>query len=438
MKILIVSHDPLGERMAGPAIRYWEMAGALSKEFEVLLAAPGQPTLKSADFRLEGYEPDGQALAHLAKQADVILVSGYLLHKFPLLKSTGKPLVVDIYDPFILENLEIHSVRPLPEQAGIHTVNLKVLNELLQTGDFFSCASEKQRDYWLGMLAAVGRINPYTYNDDRRLRRLVDVVSFGLPGRAPGHEKQVLKGVWEGIDRDDKVILWGGGIWEWFDPLTLIKAMARMVEKRGDVKLFFMGMRHPNVEDVPEMRMCAKAVQLSEDLGLFGKHIFFNDWVPYQERENYLLEGDIGVSLHFDYIETRFSFRTRLLDYIWAGLPMVVTKGDALGDLVERHGLGRTVDYEDVQQVEQSLWALLNEPDLRAGRREEFERVAAQLTWAKVVEPLARFCRQPSRAPDAPFPGGQRTSLLALARHSWEEGGIRGLWAKARTYLGRR
>lgn len=438
MRILIVSHDPIGERMAGPAIRYWELAYALSKEFEVLLAAPGQPTLRSADFRLEGYETDGQALAHLAKQADVILVSGYLLYKFPLLKTTGKALMVDIYDPFILENLEIHSVRPLPEQAGIHTVNLRVLNELLQTGDFFICASEKQRDYWLGMLAAVGRINPYTYNDDRSLRRLVDVVSFGLPAEPPGHEKQVLKGIWEGIDRDDKVILWGGGIWEWFDPLTLIKAMARIVERRGDVKLFFMGMRHPNVEDVPEMRMCAKAVELSKELGLYKRHVFFNDWAPYLERENYLLEADIGVSLHFDYVETRFSFRTRLLDYIWAGLPMIVTKGDALSDLVERHGLGRTVDYEDVQEVEQSLLALLNEPDLRVERREEFKKVAGQFTWAKVVEPLARFCRQPRRAPDAPFLGSQKPSLLALAWRTWREEGIGGLWARAHTYLRRR
>ena len=27
-------------------------------------------------------------------------------------------------------------------------------------GDFFVCASERQRDYWLGMLAAEGRITP--------------------------------------------------------------------------------------------------------------------------------------------------------------------------------------------------------------------------------------------------------------------------------------
>ena len=55
--------------------------------------------------------------------------------------------------------------------------------------------------------------------------------------------------------------------------------------------------------------------------------VFFNDgWVPYAERGAWLAEADIGVSAHFDDIETRFAFRTRLLDYLWAGLPIVTTR----------------------------------------------------------------------------------------------------------------
>ena len=45
-----------------------------------------------------------------------------------------------------------------------------VLNEQLARGDFFLCASDKQRDFWLGQLAAVGRINPVTYDDGREPR----------------------------------------------------------------------------------------------------------------------------------------------------------------------------------------------------------------------------------------------------------------------------
>ena len=63
-------------------------------------------------------------------------------------------------------------------------------------------------------------------------------------------------------------------------------------------------------------------------------------WVPYDEREAYLVEADLGVCAHHDHLEARFSFRTRVLDHFWAGLPSVLTGGDAMGELVERRGLG--------------------------------------------------------------------------------------------------
>src|SRR5207237_1289819 len=159
----------------------------------------------------------------------------------------------------------------------------------------------------------------------------------GVPPEPPPHTRPVLKGVYPGIGEDDKVILWGGGIWEWFDPLTLIQAVDRIRQTRPEVKLFFMGVKHPNPL-VPEMEMTARAIALARELGLEGSAIFFNDWVPYEERGSYLLEADVGVSLHFDHLETRYSFRTRVLDYIWAGLPVVCTAGDAVGEMVATNG----------------------------------------------------------------------------------------------------
>ena len=58
---------------------------------------------------------------------------------------------------------------------------LAVQNAQLDAGDFFICASEAQRDFWIGTLHSRGRINPRTYADDPTLRRLIDVVPFGLP-----------------------------------------------------------------------------------------------------------------------------------------------------------------------------------------------------------------------------------------------------------------
>ncbi|MDT9702394.1 glycosyl transferase, partial [Streptomyces sp. P17] len=61
----------------------------------------------------------------------------------------------------------------------------EVLNEQLARADFFICASEKQRLFWLGQLAAVGRVNAMTYESDNSLSDLIAVVPFGLSEDIP-------------------------------------------------------------------------------------------------------------------------------------------------------------------------------------------------------------------------------------------------------------
>jgi hypothetical protein len=211
-----------------------------------------------------------------------------------------------------------------------------------------------------------------------------------------------------GVAVDDQVVLWGGGVWEWLDPLTAVHAMARVVEACPKAKLFFIGTRHPNAE-VPMSRMCQAAIELSRQLGLLDKSVFFRDWTPYAEREGYLLEADVGIVLHHDHLETRLSFRTRLLDCIWARLPIVVSGGDTLSEMVAREGLGTVVSGQDVDGVAAALIHWLSMPDARLRAEPAFARVAERLTWERAVEPLATFCRHPRVAADRG--AGVRTTL---------------------------
>jgi glycosyltransferase involved in cell wall biosynthesis len=130
-----------------------------------------------------------------------------------------------------------------------------VLRRAALAGDFFICASERQRDYWLGLLDVCGRTNAHTYLADPTLRTLIDVVPFGLRAdELPRASAPAIKGVVPGIAREDRVILWGGGLWEWLDPLTLIRAVARIEAQHPDVRLVFFSARHPNPA-VPDMPM---------------------------------------------------------------------------------------------------------------------------------------------------------------------------------------
>jgi glycosyltransferase involved in cell wall biosynthesis len=400
-RILIISHDVVDARMAGPGIRCWQFARVLSREFEVTLAVPQSTELASSGFHILPYKPDQpQIIEQAIEAAEMVVAGGYLLRDFTFLVAIDKPLVIDAYIPYLFEALELHSSRQPSDRLEAHEHTLGVLSIQFAAGDFFLCANERQRDLWLGFLAACGRINPYTHLKDKTMRRLIDVVPFGLPPEPPRHEKQVLKGVYGNITEDDKVLLWGGGLWQWLDPLTLIQAMARIVEKRQDVKLVFPGSRHPYKERVPDMEIRQQALRLSQELGLAERYIFFGDWVPYEEWPNYLLEADIGVSLHLDTVETRFAFRTRILDYIWAGLPIVATRGDSMAEIIEGYGLGLLVPPQDVDQLTQVLLELLEEPDLRRTYQPGFVEAAKQLTWDRVAEPLTQFCRHPYRAPD--------------------------------------
>ncbi len=277
----------------------------------------------------------------------------------------------------------------------------------LALGDYFICASERQRDWWLGQLEASGRINPATYQADPTLRQLVDVVPYGLPMEPPVATRPLIKGVWEGIADTDKVVLWGGGLWPWLDPLTAIHAIHQLVETRPEIKLLFPGTRHPNKDVATMPTQLEAAKELAQRYGLTDRNVFFGDWVAFPDWPNVLLESDVALTLHADSIETRLAFRSRVLDYIWAELPIVATTGDATSDLIADYGLGIQVHPNDAAGVAAAIVALVDEaPALRAPA---FAQARTQLNWERAAAPLAAFCRAPHHAPDH----------QALDRKSW-------------------
>ena len=393
-RLLIITHETIGPRMAGPGIRAWEMACALSERFDVTLAAPGEPARSRHGLRVVGYETDDPyypSLDPYINNADAVLATGSLFAKMPRLQDLNKPAIVDLYDPFELEKLAQSTT--VEEQYHVDIDMESVLHLRLEgaVGDFFICASERQRDFWLGTLLAAGRVNAVTYAQDPTLRGLIDVVPFGMPAEPPRKQRNVLKGVHPGIGPDDKVLLWNGGLWQWFDPLTLLDALVEVLRVRDDVKLFFAAGHHFNPETVPEMPIYAQTVERCRELGLLDRYVFFGDWIPYDERGEYLLEADLGVSVHRPGLESRFASRTRLLDCIWAGLPVISTVGDPISDMIARRELGQTVLPGHPDLLAEAVLSMLADDGLRDRVAERAQAVRSELTWARVVEPIATF-----------------------------------------------
>lgn len=440
--LLILSHEAPGPTMSGPAIRYWHIAHALAETLEVTLAVPAPCALTSSTVQLLPYDrATGEPLRAALAQTDVVLIAGFLLQRYPFLRHLPQPLVVDLYDPFLFENLILHAQAPWPTQLSRNRFDRAVLADQLQRGDFFLCASAQQRDFWLGMLAASGRINPATFRADPTLQQLIALLPFGLPeAPASAGPRPVLKGIYPGIATTDRVVYWGGGLWDWFDPLTAVRAIALLAPQHSNVKLFFAGVQHPN-PDVPVMPMVTETQRLSAQLGLTDKHVFFNRWLPYADRAAYLCEADVGLSLHPDHIETRFAFRTRLLDYLWASLPMVVTAGDVLGDQFAAKGLALPVPPANADAVAQALIAALTEtPSAKAARQQRAQALAQHYRWSNLIAPLRTFCQAPHRAADYQTRTASPTldlSLVAKAWHSLRTRGPAGLWHDLRLFFRR-
>lgn len=398
-RVLVLSGEPVGSAMAGPAIRAHELARVLREAgHEVALETPS----------------DRRAARALAARHDVVVLQGWALERFPGLADAGARLVVDLYDPFALELLMLLEERPLAERTQAQANALRALGDQVRAGDFFLCASERQRDHWLGWLHALGRVNPLTHAADPSLRALIDVVPFGVPGDPPRRSGEGPRARF-GIGDGEVVALWGDGVYDWLDPVTVVRAVNRL----DSVHLVFMSAGHPNPGQPASKVLEAARAEA-------GERVHFHEgWVPYERRADWLLDADVGVSAHLDHVEARFAFRTRILDYLWAGLPVACTRGDALADEVERRELGAVVAPGDVEGWERALSTLAGDPSARAACGERSAVLASTLRWERAAAPLVAFCAAPRRAPDLAAAGPldpardsplSRRSLGALAR----------------------
>lgn len=446
-RVALVCADTVGERMAGPAIRAVELGRALAEadDLDVVVAArcTGEsPPMGRARLVALGGPRDPQ-VRELAGASDVLIVQGDVLVRWPQLRRARGALIADLYCPIPLETIEQTLDRDMQQRivANMHAVS--VLDDQLLCADHFICASERQLDLWIGALMALGRINPQRFPDagSSAWSSLFTIVPFGVPEHAFEKSGAPLRERF-GIDAGEQVLLWGGGVYEWFDPHTVVRAVGDL-DRRGErVHLVFLGGPHPSDGGSHARRMSAVR-DLATSLGLAGRAVHFNDqWIPYGEHQAYFADADIGVIAHRDTLETRYAYRTRVVDYLAAGLPLITTAGDYFADEAVARGFGKVVPYGDVSGWCRAIRELRHE-DARRACAAAARAFAATSTWRHLAAPLARVCREVVPAADrtiartGPFADVLRRhqSLLLRARRTFRAGGIRAVASAAKRRL---
>jgi glycosyltransferase involved in cell wall biosynthesis len=395
--VLFVCADPVGEEMAGLGIRCWELARALSERASVTVAHGGSEEGERDGVRMLAFRPH----APDALRAPIAAADTVVSHpQWPLLdrwlRRSPARAVIDLYCPETLETLELLAGRPTRSRRQHTATTLDRLHAALRTGHNFMCASDAQRDLWLGAMLALRLIGPDAYDRDPSLRETIDIVPFGVPAEPP--QPSTTGGPREAIaalGADAEIVLWNGGIWRWLDAETAIRAVAALVERRPRVRLVFMGgaAEHPAAAASTEA-----AKRLAGELGLLGSVAHFHErWIPYAERGAWLTQAACALSAHRDHLETRFAYRTRVLDCFWAGLPVVCSSGDDLAERVEREDLGAVAPPGDVEALSTALERVLERG--RDAYAPGLAAAAERQSWQRVVEPFARWISDPTRPP---------------------------------------
>lgn len=317
-----------------------------------------------------------QTIREETERAGVAIVQGHaandlFAHGHPV------PTVVDLYDPFIVENLHYYAERG----AEVFTHDHATLLNSLVHGDYFLCASAAQRLFYLGLLLAAGRLNPAVYHSDPRLDSLIAIAPFGVQkSREQGQRPP---------DAGSAILF--GGIYDWYDPILAIDAVAAARRSVPGVTLTFT--RHPNPELTPQGK-AALAMEHVQRNG-YGDFIHFQPWVPYARRGRFFDDFALSLLTFSRSIETELSMRTRIYDFLWGGLPVITSPAPGTDEILDRYGAGSVIAGESADAFATEITALLRDRDRRDRMAAGAARFVRDHQWDRTLAPLRGFCLRP-------------------------------------------
>ena len=283
-----------------------------------------------------------------------------------------------------------------PHYEGAHTQGLcrrtrTVLGMQLTFADFVLTCNERQRIARRDDDFARADLSSLVYDRDSTLR----ATRFGAarhPARAAGSCHPAAPGVRPGFEQDDKIIIWNGGIIQWYDRRRCSK---RCASSGATTSRALPWRVVPRDQEIGKGVRFQDAKAIAARNGQLDRTVFFEEgWVSHEIAKRYVQEADLGVCTYFDNLETRYSHRTRFVDLIWAELPFICTHGDVLAQEVEDNTWGIVVPQEDPAALAAAIEKLADDSEFRAQCRTNLAAARPSLQWDETMKPLIRFCSE--------------------------------------------
>lgn len=218
---------------------------------------------------------------------------------------------------------------------------LSLEQNVLTVADKISTVSTAQRYAVIGELGIVGRLNSFTTGYE---------FVHSIPAGGEFEPYKLTQPMFRGKDipNDAFVILFSGGYNTWVDINTLFMGIEGAMAQNDRIHFVSTGGAIEGHDDYTYVNF-QKLIEKSayrDRWHLYG-------WVEFDTLHNYYLESDIGVIADKPCYEAELGSRTRLIDWLRAGLPVVCNALSEVTHDVINFGAGFEFllgDHEDLTQ----------------------------------------------------------------------------------------
>lgn len=387
---LVISYGPVPtpsfQKIEGGGMRAWGLATGLHAQgIEVTVAInTGFPQVENEhqSIHLTNWSLD-ESFKNVINSFDIVIVSYCMGDPSVFIADNiddSVTLVLDAYVPIYIEVSARDSEDKKTETINYHN-DIHNFNHVLKRGDYFLCANTPQKHMYAGILGSLGVINPATYHDDR-----IIVVPFGIESSSLQELTESLNPYYKlGINEDDFVLLWFGGLYPWFDFSPLLKAIEQLTSDKK-FKFVLVGGKNPYNNHPDFVRQYNQVRDYFEKSNLLDKSVYMVDWVDFKDRINYYLGADAVISLNQPGEENVYSWRTRVMDYVWGSIPMLTNGGDPLSDyLLEKNA---AIQISTTSESIADKITELKDTELLEDTRRNLGKIREEFYWEKVVIPI--------------------------------------------------
>jgi glycosyltransferase involved in cell wall biosynthesis len=298
-----------------------------------------------------------------------------------------QPLWIDLYGDRVAEN-----------QVGSHTsksdrgirITQEYLDLILRRADKYSTCSTPQKFALVGQLSMAFRLNRQTMG--------YEFVHAILPGAPSKHAEVTPTLTVRGdlVPIDAFVVLWCGGYNVWTDVDTLFQALNQAMEKDPRIHYVSAGAGVRLANNNSYERFLEKIASSP-----FRNRFHMLGWQPSNVVPGLYRQADVGVNLDAFHYETQLGTRTRLVEMMHYGLPVITTLGCELSHIVEDQGLGLTFPIGDAGTFSNQILAMARDKSLQKNYAEQAQEYTnRQLSFQETTQPFLDWAKEPKFAPD--------------------------------------